>query len=100
MCLPLSYNVTELEILIRDIFRNVFQTTTENIAEFIQGFGLHVFVGLQPANGFTVDPALLSELIGGDFFLFHGLPKAVKTNHTDTPFFLDKDYYGGYNLYY
>ena len=77
---------------------DIFQLAIQILAQFIQGLGLHVFVGFQPADSFTVYTALLPEHIGADTFSRHQFPQPIKTNHDFTP--LAFSYYGGYNLIY
>ena len=53
---------------------NIFQGTIQHSAELAERFGLYVIICPQAADGFTVDPALFSELIGADTLFFHCEP--------------------------
>ena len=66
-----------------NIFRNIRKRTVQRGTQLIERFGLHVVVRLQTPNGLTVDPTVLSELIGRDALLLHNCPKTVKNDHSD-----------------
>ena len=60
--------------IIRDIFGNVSELTGQYGAQLVQSFGLHIIVGPETADGFAVNAAFFSQLIGGDAFFLHQHP--------------------------
>ena len=59
---------------VRDIFGNISDLAGQNGAQLVQGLGLHIIVGPETADGFAVNAAFFSQLIGGDAFFLHQHP--------------------------
>ena len=60
--------------IIRDIFGNVSDLAGQYGTQLVQSLGLHIIVGPETADGFAVNAAFFSQLIGGDAFFLHQHP--------------------------
>ena len=60
--------------IIRDIFGNVSDLAGQHGTQLVQSLCLHIIVGPETADGFAVNAAFFSQLIGGDAFFLHQHP--------------------------
>ena len=60
--------------IVRDIFGNISDLAGQYGTQFVQSLGLHIIVGPETADGFAVNAAFFSQLIGGDAFFLHQHP--------------------------
>ena len=63
-----------LYLVIRDIFGNISDLAGQYSTQLVQSLGLHIIVGPETADGFAVNAAFFSQLIGGDAFFLHQHP--------------------------
>ena len=66
-------------------FCDVLKPARQGHAQFIQRLGFNVFIGPETANCFTVDAALLPQLISGYATTFHCFPQLIKYDHAHPP---------------
>ena len=72
-------------LLLLPIFSDVLEPAREYRAQLVEGLRFDIFIRAQPPNRLAVNPALLSEHVGGHPFFLHGVPKPVKNNHINPP---------------
>ena len=69
-------------IFVGEVFHNVFDTASENVAELVDGVDFHIQIFTQTVELGTVDVVMGVQVILGHTPLFHRLPQTVIGYHS------------------